>query len=637
MLKLRLKGQLLLPILGIVILGVAALQGFSYWKSSNIVEEQITTAITRDVDAATRSIDKWVESMTNTMTNWGRDKIFIDAIEGDQEAINAVTAFAANARKDFPWYEGVALVGPNGKAIAASPASYATVNVGDRQYFKTAMSGGNGISKPIASRSSGDPIFVASTPIRDASGTVRGILFTGVKIPGLYDMILAPIKIGETGYAFATDTNGMVIGHPNKDFILKLDVSNSDYGKEMLSRRNGTYKYFFDKQNEWKVMAFGEAKVADWIIAVSAPLGELMEPLIVVRNSSIIGGILTILAAGLVILFIVGKISNTFGIFVEIFKKIAQGDLRISLSSKDLAKADEIGDMARALDEMTSKLTETVGSISGATEEMAAGSEELSGAAQGVSQGANTQAANIEEISSSMEEMSASVRRNAENANQTQKIAVKAATDAEEGGKAVNETVSAMKDIADKINVIEDIARQTNLLALNAAIEAARAGEHGKGFAVVAAEVRKLAEHSGNAAAEISSLSASSVDVAEKAGEMLSSIIPDIKRTAELVDEISATSSEQDSGAEQINQAIQQLDSVIQANASASEEMASTSEELAGQSELLRNAVAFFQLEEDMHLMPSGTSKKTVKVAPSAPLAIDRKGTAADENEFERF
>ncbi|MEW5902539.1 MAG: methyl-accepting chemotaxis protein, partial [Acidobacteriota bacterium] len=185
-----------------------------------------------------------------------------------------------------------------------------------------------------------------------------------------------------------------------------------------------------------------------------------------------------------------------------------------------------------------------------------------------------------------------------DNASQTEKIALKAAKDAQEGGKAVTESVAAQKEIAGKISIIEEIARQTNLLALNAAIEAARAGEHGKGFAVVASEVRKLAERSQTAAGEISQLSASSVGVAEKAGEMLGKLVPDIQKTAELVQEISAASKEQDSGAEQINQSILQLDQVIQQNAGAAEELASTSEELSSQAEQLQSAVSFFKMDE---------------------------------------
>ncbi|HEY2017328.1 MAG TPA: methyl-accepting chemotaxis protein, partial [Bryobacteraceae bacterium] len=178
----------------------------------------------------------------------------------------------------------------------------------------------------------------------------------------------------------------------------------------------------------------------------------------------------------------------------------------------------------------------------------------------------------------------------------TDKIASKAAQDAKTGGEAVGHTVQAMKEVAEKINIIEEIARKTDLLALNAAVEAARAGEHGKGFAVVASEVRKLAERSQTAAAEISRLTADGVKTADGAGHLLARLVPDIQKTAELVREIAAASVEQSTGASQVNKAIQQLDLVIQQNASASEEMASTSEELSSQAEILQSAIAFFKL-----------------------------------------
>ncbi|MEW5747153.1 MAG: MCP four helix bundle domain-containing protein [Nitrospirota bacterium] len=250
-----------------------------------------------------------------------------------------------------------------------------------------------------------------------------------------------------------------------------------------------------------------------------------------------------------------------------------------------------------------------------AANNVASGSQELSSSSQQLSQGATEQAAAAEEASSSMEEMASNIKQNADNAQQTERIALKAAEDAKEGGKAVVETVSAMREIAEKINIIEEIARQTNLLALNAAIEAARAGEHGKGFAVVASEVRKLAERSQTAAGEISQLSSTSVEIAEKAGEMLAKIVPDIQKTAELVQEITAASSEQNAGAEQINKAIQQLDQVIQQNAGASEEVASTSEELASQAEQLQSTIAFFKID-DNNGMSRAAQATYAKTAP---------------------
>lgn len=276
----------------------------------------------------------------------------------------------------------------------------------------------------------------------------------------------------------------------------------------------------------------------------------------------------------------------------KIAEEIANGNLSLNLDS-NTTRTGLYGNMVM----MSEKLQEIVGQVRSASDNVTNGSGELSSTAQQLSEGATEQAASIEETTSSMEEMTSNIQQNADNSNQTEKISQTAAKDAAESGQAVAKAVGAMKEIASKISIIEEIARQTNLLALNAAIEAARAGEHGKGFAVVAAEVRKLAERSQNAAAEISDLSASSVDVAEKAGEMLNKLVPDIQKTSELVQEISASSNEQNSGAIQINKALQQLDQVIQQNASGSEEMASTSEELSSQAQQLQDAISFFRMD----------------------------------------
>jgi methyl-accepting chemotaxis protein len=289
---------------------------------------------------------------------------------------------------------------------------------------------------------------------------------------------------------------------------------------------------------------------------------------------------------------------------------IAAGDLTSSV--KVLSEKDTLG---KALASMLEKLRSVVIDVKTAADNVASGSQQLSAGSEQMSQGATEQAASAEEASSSVEEMNATIRQNADNALQTEKIALKSAVDALESGKAVNEAVTAMKEIAGKISIIEEIARQTNLLALNAAIEAARAGEHGKGFAVVAAEVRRLAERSQTAAGEISKLSASSVEVSERAGGMLTKLVPDIQKTSELVQEISAASKEQASGADQINGAIQQLNQVIQQNAGAAEEMSSTSEELSSQAEQLQDTIAFFKVDGAEHAAArnGGDRKKTVR------------------------
>ncbi|TVM34153.1 methyl-accepting chemotaxis protein [Oceanidesulfovibrio marinus] len=256
----------------------------------------------------------------------------------------------------------------------------------------------------------------------------------------------------------------------------------------------------------------------------------------------------------------------------------------------------EINDLGSSVNTFGERLRGLIIDTQGSVRNVNGGAEELAATAETLSKGATEQAASVEEISSSMEQMTANIRQNAKNAKETETLAAKAADEAERGGESVSRTVEAMRSIAEKISIIEEIARQTNLLALNAAIEAARAGEAGKGFAVVAAEVRKLAERSGVAAAEIMELTGSSVDVAEKAGRMLAGMVPDIQRTAQLIQEISAATSEQDAGASQVNASIQQLDQVVQQNASAAEEMASTSEELAAQARQLEKITSYFKV-----------------------------------------
>ncbi len=330
-------------------------------------------------------------------------------------------------------------------------------------------------------------------------------------------------------------------------------------------------------------------RISDNIMTDEAMLHEASNTLIGVIIFSIISVILGVLLAGAIARGIIGPLRKGME-FAEI---VSTGDLRATV---DLDQKDEVGQLAASLTSMADRLNNVVGDVNSATESVSAGSQELSASAQSLSQSVTEQAASIEEVAASMEEMSAGVKSNTDNANQTEAIANDAAKGAEDSGKAVGEAVTALRSIAERITIIQEIARQTNLLALNAAIEAARAGEHGKGFAVVAAEVRKLAERSGQAAEEIGSLSEESMGVADKAGQMLEELVPQIGKTAELVQEIAASCLEQDKSVSEISRSIGQLDQVIQSNASASEEMASTSEELSSQAQMLAHAMTFFKV-----------------------------------------
>ncbi|OLN28359.1 Methyl-accepting chemotaxis protein I (serine chemoreceptor protein) [Desulfovibrio sp. DV] len=328
----------------------------------------------------------------------------------------------------------------------------------------------------------------------------------------------------------------------------------------------------------------------------------------------------------------------------ELAGKLADGELRLDVSARS-----EADGLMIALGEMVERLTRIVQEVQSGAENMASGSEELSASSQSLSQGASEQASAVEECSSSMEEMSSGINQNADNARQTESLARKAADDARSSGTAMTQTVAAMRDIAAKISIIEEIARQTDLLALNAAIEAARAGDQGRGFAVVASEVRKLAERSQAAAAEITQLSTSSLGVAEGAGALLDKLVPDILRTSELVQEIAASSTEQSAGASQVNRALQQLDQVVQQNASSSEELASTAEELSSQAEQLQATVGFFKLDGAASVTrrttgrtPAPKRRPTRPQAPQASRPGPASGRTVDldaeaDRDFERF
>ncbi|MFQ5559477.1 MAG: methyl-accepting chemotaxis protein [Nitrospinota bacterium] len=304
--------------------------------------------------------------------------------------------------------------------------------------------------------------------------------------------------------------------------------------------------------------------------------------------------VLNIIIGIFIALFLASAIVSPVRGIIDMLRDIAEGEGDLTKRLTSTAK-DETGEMAKWFNAFVERLNNIITEMKKVSTNLTKESNELNSSTEHIAQGATEQAASAEQASSSMEQMSSTIKQNADNAYETEKIAQKASHDAGAGGKAVSESVDAMKQIAGKISIIEEIARQTNLLALNAAIEAARAGEHGKGFAVVAAEVRKLAERSQASAGEISQLSTSSVEVSERAGEVLKHLVPEIQKTAELVQEISAASREQDTGAEQINSAIQQLDQVIQQNALESEQMSATAGKLCGEAEVLHKYVNMFK------------------------------------------
>jgi len=329
-----------------------------------------------------------------------------------------------------------------------------------------------------------------------------------------------------------------------------------------------------------------------------------------------IGGVF--IAAGISLgFYMAARIAHPLNTFTAKLQDINIGNSGLIRWDEAADRRDEIGDVARSFNQFIETLTKIIGQVRTVTDAVSTASTQVSSSAQLLSRGTSEQAASVEETTASLEEMNASITQNADNSRQMEQMALKGAEDMGQSGKAVAESVDAMKTIAEKISIVEDIAYQTNLLALNAAIEAARAGEHGKGFAVVATEVRKLAERSQNAAQEISSVASSSVKVAERAGHMLTELVPAIRKTAELVQEVATASREQSAGVAQVNRAMNQVDQVTQRNAAAAEELSSTANGMAAQAEHLQRLMSLFKVKASDQNRASADHEQNPQAEPA--------------------